>query len=80
MGWFKRGNSEEYEKLYKKIVEITAKIDENSYKIGLLSTDLDNLRGNFNRKLSGIRRAEREEEAQEETKDLKSQVILPHKW
>ena len=58
-------NSDEYEKLIRRISEEAARIShlENDFKI--LSTNVDNLRGNFNRKLSGIAKNEEQAKTQE---------------
>ena len=65
-------NSAEYEKLLKKSVEVTAKLEELQIKLEVLRTDLQDMRGKFNRKLRGIRLEE-----EEETKDINNPVILP---
>ena len=47
--------SEEYEKLVKRIIELNGFYEQLKTKIEILNTNYDNLRGNFNRKLSGIK-------------------------
>jgi len=80
MGFFSKRNegvklnSNEYESLAKKIVEISAKLDELEHKFRMQGTEFATLRGQFNRKLSGIKKNEIEEE---ETQQINSPVILP---
>lgn len=69
-------NSAEYEKLYKKLLEISASVEELTLKYKILSTNYDNLRGNFSRKLRGLKEEEKEEEEQQ--KDINNPVILPY--
>lgn len=72
--WNKKVNSDEYEKLHKKITELSVEISELTAKIRLIQSDNSNLRGQFNRKLSGLKK----EETPEETKDINNPVILPY--
>lgn len=78
--WFKKYdnplNSGEYEKLSKRIVELAGMVEELQNKFKILTTNYDNLRGNFNRKLSGLKKEETEEEMTETTKDIKPNVFL----
>jgi hypothetical protein len=67
-------NSADYEKLLKKSVEVTAKIEELQIKLEVLRTDLQDMRGKFNRKLRGIRL----EDQEEQEKDINNPVILPY--
>lgn len=67
-------NSEEYEKLFKRITELNNKVEEIIGKIAIINTNYDNLRGNFNRKLSGTK--EKEEIKEETAKDIKQNVFL----
>lgn len=65
-------NSKEYESVTKKIIEFSARIEELENKFKILGTNYDNLRGQFNRKLSGIAKEEekvapKEEEMTNET-------------
>jgi hypothetical protein len=69
-------NSAEYEKIWKQVIELNARVDELANKQKIQETNYENLRGNFNRKLSGIKKAEMEEE-EEETKSINNPVILP---
>lgn len=68
-------NSDEYEKLTKRIIELSAKFEELENKFKILGTNYDNLRGNFNRKLSGIKK-EDPSEADEETKTINKPILL----
>lgn len=72
-----RINSEEYEKLSMKVVELHAMIHKLSSEIRIVQSDNANLRGQFNRKLLGIKKEEQTEEIQEQ-KDINNQVILPY--
>lgn len=60
-------NSDEYEHVLKRILEINTRIGVCESKIEILKTEMDNLRGNFNRKLKGIK-----EEEQKETQEINS--------
>lgn len=70
-------NSDEYEKLQKKIIDLDAKIEKANVDLKILQTNYDNLRGNFNRKLSGIKKEEAELTQKEETQSINNPVILP---
>lgn len=63
MFWKKKLNSDEYQQLIKRIVELEA-------EQGKIITLMNSLRGIVNRRLSGS-------ENQEETEDLKNGVLLP---
>jgi len=80
MWGFKRVNSIEYEKLSKRIVELSSICEELQNKFKILETNYNDLRGKFNRKLSGIKKEEAngEELGQEETKTINNPVILPY--
>ena len=67
-------NSAEYESCAKKLVELSARIEELENKFKILTTNYDNLRGNFNRKLKGLKA----EEESEETQGINNPVILPY--
>lgn len=76
--WFKKNNesalnSKEYESVCKKLVEVSSKLEElqNSFKI--LETNYNNLRGQFNRKLSGLVEKPKEEESEN---NLKPSIFL----
>lgn len=68
-------NSDEYEKLTKKFTDLSSDVSELTAKIRILTSDVSNLRGLFNRKLTGIKKEEQPEE--EEQKDINNPVILP---
>lgn len=78
MFWKKKSelNSAEYEKIWKQVIELNARVDDLANKQKIQETNYENLRGNFNRKLSGIKKAEMSEE-EEETKSINNPVILP---
>jgi predicted nuclease with TOPRIM domain len=80
MWGFRRVNSIEYEKLSKRIVELSSICEELQNKFKILETNYNDLRGKFNRKLSGIKKEEAngEELGQEETKTINNPVILPY--
>jgi molecular chaperone GrpE (heat shock protein) len=65
-------NSDEYEKITKRIIEIHGDYTQLKAEINSLRTDLENLRGIFNRKLSGIRK----QESQDLNED--NPIILPY--
>lgn len=67
-------NSAEYDRCLKRISELNARIDVLNAEIEILKTGLANLRGQFNRKLSGIRI---EEQKQEEPKDINNGELIP---
>lgn len=69
-------NSKEYEFLYKRIVELSAEVEELKNKYKILETNYDNLRGNFNRKLQGLKKEEVLEEIAEE-KSINKPMLLP---
>lgn len=77
MFWKKKINSEEYEFLYKRITELQNFINELNAKLSIVQTDNANLRGQFNRKLLGIKKAEDKEDMSEE-KSINNPVILPY--
>jgi len=61
-------NSDEYEKICKKIIDLTLQIEVTSTKLGILQTEFENQRANFNAKLRG-----------KKPEDLNAgQVILPY--
>lgn len=88
MFWFKKKNetqlnSSEYEQLAKKVVSLSTKVDELEGKFKVLQTGHDNLRGNFNRKLSGLKEEEKVEPKEEEmdqseaSKSINNPMFLP---
>lgn len=67
MFWGKNDNSsknimdsESYAKLLNRIVDGDTRIAKVENDLKLFRTDLENLRGNFNRKLSGLAKEEKE--------------------
>jgi hypothetical protein len=73
--WKKKLNSEEYENLCKKIGTLAGEIADFKLQLRVLDADLNNLKGRFNRKLSGLAKEEekvapKEEEKPAEPKDL----------
>lgn len=69
-------NSNEYESISKKVTELFTELEELKIKFKILETNYDNLRGNFNRKLTGIKKEEETEKATE-TQNINNPVILP---
>jgi len=61
-------NSEEYERLSKRITDLAAEVALHKTKVELIETDVANLRGKFNRKLSGLQKEEEKVEPKEEEK------------
>lgn len=77
--WFRHNesiNSSEYEKLSKRIIELLAEIETLRTKFKVLETNYDNLRGQFNRKLSGIKKDEKIEELAETENNIKPNIFL----
>jgi len=65
--------SDEYEDCLKRFVKLDSAIGVLENKFKILETNYDNLRGNFNRKLKGMK----EEEQKEETKEINTSFELP---
>lgn len=66
----------EYDGILKRLSELRAEINNLSSDVKTLQTDLDNLRGNFNRKLRGIKEEEQKaEKKEEEQKDINGGYI-----
>jgi len=63
-------NTDEYERLSKRILDNAAEIKTCLSELNLLKTDLANLRGNFNRKLAGIVKEETAKEVPKETESF----------
>jgi len=74
MFWRKKINSNEYEFLFKRLLELSAENAALKNKFENLETTVSNLRGQFNRKLGNIKKEENEMEA---TETINSSVILP---
>ena len=76
MGWWKKNNdasknslsSDEYERLVKKFSDYDARIRILDTQLEIFKTNLDDLRGKFNRKLKGLQAEEPKEEPKEEKK------------
>lgn len=69
-------NSDEYERLLKRLLDITTEVKSCQAELKLLQSDLANLRGNFNRKLAGIAKEESaKEKPQEEEKFINSNDV-----
>jgi hypothetical protein len=64
-------NSAEYERIVRKLIDANAEIETLKASIKLLQTDVDNLRGNFNRKLKGIEQTEKID-----TKDINTSELI----
>ena len=77
--WFNKNasiNSIEYEKISKRVTEMLTEIETLRTKFKILETNYDNLRGQFNRKLSGIKKDEKVEEEIETENNLKPNIFL----
>lgn len=61
-------NSAEYERLSKRVTELTGEVGTLKTLCNSLETDVANLRGKFNRKLSGLQKEEEKVEPKEEEK------------
>lgn len=70
-------NSDEYESVVKKLISFTEKIETLEVRIKTLTTDVENLRGQFNRKLNKIKKEELQEETPQE-QNINNPVILPY--
>lgn len=84
MFWRKNDNrdknimdSDSYERIIKRIAELTSRIDIFETKFKLLQTDVENLRGNFNRKLSGIAKEIQESTPKTETESFNNSYDVP---
>lgn len=82
-------NSDEYERLLKKIAEVQSDVTKQNAKYEALEAQYNLLRGQFNRKLAGIRKEELPEgvvdtkkpEEPTQSKDLNiTPGIIPMKW
>jgi hypothetical protein len=74
MGIFFRNtkvNSDEYEKLTKKIIDLNATVEEIKKKFEVLTTNYNSLRGLINRKLTG------KDLEEDQSQGLNNSVILP---
>lgn len=69
-------NSDEYERASKRIIELHSRVEELQNKIAVLQTNYDNLRGQFNRKLSGIKEEEKKVEMTESETNIKKNIFL----
>lgn len=69
--------SDEYEFCLKRIAELNTKVESIEAKYKALQTDVDNLRGNFNRKLKGIKEEEKKEEIQE-PQNINTDFYVPY--
>jgi len=75
MFWSKKNEitSIEYEKLSKRVIELFSELEDIKVQVKILGTNYDNLRGNFNRKLAGVKK---EEETEKTEKDINKSVFL----
>lgn len=74
MGIFSKSiNSEEYEKLSKKITDLAADVEDLKKKFAVITTNMSSLRGLINRRIGG----DQDVDDSEETKGLNNPVILP---
>ena len=71
-------NSEEYEKLNKRIIDILSAIEELTSKVRIVQSDNANLRGQFNRKLLGLKKSDNLEESETEPKKESSIFLGPN--
>lgn len=69
-------NSDEYERTSKRIIELHSRVEELQNKIAVLQTNYDNLRGQFNRKLSGLKEEDKKEELAESETNIKKSIFL----
>jgi hypothetical protein len=64
-------NSDVYGAILRRFAELATDIELCKTQIKVLQTDVDNLRGNFNRKLKGL-----EQETKTETKDINTSEFI----
>lgn len=69
--------SDEYEFCLKRIAELNSAVQSLEAKYKIVQTDLDNLRGNFNRKLKGIKEEEKKEEQIEQPQNINTDLYIP---
>jgi len=78
MWWFNNGkkletpnkeiiNSREYDNLFKRFSEVYAELSLLKTDVKNFGTELDNLRGKFNRKLKGLEQEEKKVEEEQKT-------------
>lgn len=58
-------NPDDYDRTNKRITDLAARLELLETKFALFKTDYENLRGKFNRKLSGLAAEETKEKAQD---------------
>lgn len=68
-------NSDEYERLAKKFIELGTEIRVLKTEHDLLKTDVANLRGKFNQRLKGLKQEE-EQEQKKETETINNGELL----
>lgn len=78
MGFFNKNKlgSDEYEAITKKIIDLRASYEELQQRIKLIQTDIDNLRGRFNQRLSRIKKDDIDMDETTETKSINNPVLL----
>jgi hypothetical protein len=72
-------NSDEYERLVKRIIDVDARMRLRDAEYKLLETDVANLRGKFNQKLKGIKETDAKDEMQQkkETETINNSEYVP---
>jgi hypothetical protein len=61
-----------YARIFRRLTEISSDVEQCRAQVKILQTDVDNLRGNFNRKLKGIEQTEKQE-----AKDINTSEFIP---
>lgn len=71
MSFWKKGTEEfltskEFDTLSRKITELSSEVEDLKIKFRFMNTNYDNLRGQFNRKLSGLKKEEEQQPDEEQ--------------
>lgn len=67
-------NSNEYEEITKKIIQLSGKYEDLLHKVNVIVTDIANLRGRFNQKLSKIKKEDLETD---EEQSINNGMLIP---
>jgi len=70
-------NSSEYETCLKRILEGNTRIESLIAKVNALETDVANLRGKFNARLTKIKTEEQKEQEEQQTQQINTDGTIP---